>query len=143
MDMKEKMPLTPMTPVPTTSAAIPAEARRRGPSTADQDVESDDSRGPNAVDARAGEAETWFDTPAPSAEAVPGTRREPKMSAERVSVFYGDKQALKDVSIQIYEDLVTAFSGPSGCGKSTFLPCRNRMNDTIPSARVTGRIDLD
>jgi phosphate transport system ATP-binding protein len=69
--------------------------------------------------------------------------RAAKMRANDVSVFYGDKQALKDVSIQIYEDLVTAFIGPSGCGKSTFLRCLNRMNDTIPSARVTGRIELD
>ena len=69
--------------------------------------------------------------------------RESKMRAEDVSVFYGDKQALKDVSIDIYDDLVTAFIGPSGCGKSTFLRCLNRMNDTIPSARVTGLIELD
>jgi phosphate transport system ATP-binding protein len=69
--------------------------------------------------------------------------REPKMRANSVSVFYGDKQALNDVSIQVYDDLVTAFIGPSGCGKSTFLRCLNRMNDTIPSARVTGRIELD
>jgi phosphate transport system ATP-binding protein len=71
------------------------------------------------------------------------TDRDPKMSATDVSAFYGDKQALKDVSIRIHEDLVTAFIGPSGCGKSTFLRCLNRMNDTIPSARVTGRIELD
>src|SRR5205823_4706128 len=58
-------------------------------------------------------------------------------------VFYGEKQALKDVSIKIYDDLVTAFIGPSGCGKSTFLRCLNRMNDTISSARVNGRIELD
>ena len=69
--------------------------------------------------------------------------REAKMGANDVSVFYGDKQAIKNVSINIYDDLVTAFIGPSGCGKSTFLRCLNRMNDTIPSARVTGRIDLD
>jgi len=69
--------------------------------------------------------------------------REPKMSANGVSVFYGSKQALKDVSIRIYDDLVTAFIGPSGCGKSTSLRCLNRMNDTIPSAKVNGRIELD
>src|SRR6266576_446800 len=69
--------------------------------------------------------------------------RTPKMSARAIGVFYGDKQALKDVSIDIHEDRVTAFIGPSGCGKSTFLRCLNRMNDTIPSARVTGRIELD
>ena len=83
--------------------------------------------------------------PAASLEqsTLESTGREPKMRAHDVSVFYGDKQALKDVSIDIYDDLVTAFIGPSGCGKSTFLRCLNRMNDTIPSARVTGRIELD
>ncbi|MEO6582169.1 MAG: phosphate ABC transporter ATP-binding protein PstB [Sphingomicrobium sp.] len=65
------------------------------------------------------------------------------MRAQNVSVFYADKQALKDVSIDIHEDRVTAFIGPSGCGKSTFLRTLNRMNDTIPSARVTGHIELD
>ena len=79
-----------------------------------------------------------------SAEAVePPAGRIPKMSARGVSVFYADKQALKDVSIDIHEDRVTAFIGPSGCGKSTFLRCLNRMNDTIPSARVAGKIELD
>ncbi|MGH6729493.1 MAG: ATP-binding cassette domain-containing protein, partial [Sphingomicrobium sp.] len=65
------------------------------------------------------------------------------MSARDVSVFYGDKQALKGVGVDIHDDKVTAFIGPSGCGKSTFLRCLNRMNDTIPSARVTGKIELD
>src|SRR5688572_14377598 len=73
----------------------------------------------------------------------PESNREPKMCANAVSVFYGDKQAIKDVSIDIHDDRVTAFIGPSGCGKSTFLRCLNRMNDTIPAARVTGHIDLD
>jgi phosphate transport system ATP-binding protein len=67
----------------------------------------------------------------------------PKMSARGVGVFYGDKQALRDVNVDIHDDKVTAFIGPSGCGKSTFLRCLNRMNDTIPSARVVGDIDLD
>jgi phosphate transport system ATP-binding protein len=66
-----------------------------------------------------------------------------KMSARDVSVFYGDKQAVKDVSIDIDMDKVTAFIGPSGCGKSTFLRTLNRMNDTIAAARVTGEITLD
>ena len=65
------------------------------------------------------------------------------MRARDVSVFYGDKQALKYVSIDVHEDRVTAFIGPSGCGKSTFLRCLNRMNDTIPSASVRGLIELD
>ncbi|HET9356057.1 MAG TPA: phosphate ABC transporter ATP-binding protein PstB [Sphingomicrobium sp.] len=65
------------------------------------------------------------------------------MTARNIDVFYGDKQALKNVGIDIRDDKVTAFIGPSGCGKSTFLRCLNRMNDTIPSARVTGEITLD
>ena len=67
----------------------------------------------------------------------------PKMVARHVNVFYGQKQAIKDVSIDIGMDHVTAFIGPSGCGKSTFLRTLNRMNDTIPSARVEGDISLD
>ncbi len=66
-----------------------------------------------------------------------------KMTARDVDVFYGDKQAINSVSIDIFEEHVTAFIGPSGCGKSTFLRCLNRMNDTIDSARVTGRMELD
>ena len=60
-----------------------------------------------------------------------------------VSVFYGPKQALKGVSIDVAPAQVLAMIGPSGCGKSTFLRCLNRMNDTIPGARVTGSIVLD
>jgi len=66
-----------------------------------------------------------------------------KMTARHVNVYYGAKQALKDVSIDIGMENVTAFIGPSGCGKSTFLRCMNRMNDTIDSARVEGEIKLD
>jgi phosphate transport system ATP-binding protein len=66
-----------------------------------------------------------------------------KMSARDVSVFYGDKKAIDGVSIDIPTKYVTAFIGPSGCGKSTFLRTLNRMNDTIPSARVEGEITLD
>ena len=79
-----------------------------------------------------------------SAEAVDSpVTREPKMRASNVNVFYGEKQAIRDVSIDIHDDRVTAFIGPSGCGKSTLLRCLNRMNDTIASARVSGRIELD
>jgi phosphate transport system ATP-binding protein len=67
----------------------------------------------------------------------------PKMTARGVNVFYGDKQAIDDVSIDVYRDHVTAFIGPSGCGKSTFLRTLNRMNDTVAGARVTGDIRLD
>jgi phosphate transport system ATP-binding protein len=71
------------------------------------------------------------------------TNGQPKMSTRGVSVFYGDKKAIDDVSIDIPTDYVTAFIGPSGCGKSTFLRALNRMNDTIASARVEGEIRLD
>ena len=66
-----------------------------------------------------------------------------KIEARDVKVFYGDKQALHGVSLDIPDKAVTAFIGPSGCGKSTFLRCMNRMNDTIPSARMQGSIRMD
>ena len=71
------------------------------------------------------------------------TQDEIKISARGVQVFYGDKQAIKDVDVDIPDKTVTAFIGPSGCGKSTFLRCINRMNDTIDAARVEGVITLD
>jgi phosphate transport system ATP-binding protein len=67
----------------------------------------------------------------------------PKIFARDVSVFYGEKQALKSVSVEIPSQAVMAFIGPSGCGKSTFLRCFNRMNDTVEGARVEGKITLD
>ncbi len=69
--------------------------------------------------------------------------RPTRVKADGVKVFYGPKQALFDVSIDIPEKAVTAFIGPSGCGKSTFLRCINRMNDTIEGARIEGKISLD
>ena len=66
-----------------------------------------------------------------------------KITARNVQVYYGDRHALKDVSVDIGDRMVTAFIGPSGCGKSTFLRCLNRMNDTIPICRVTGEIKID
>jgi phosphate transport system ATP-binding protein len=75
---------------------------------------------------------------------MPGTDMpETKMTARDVKVFYGEKQAIKGVSIDVDMDNVTAFIGPSGCGKSTFLRTLNRMNDTVASARVEGTITLD
>ena len=68
---------------------------------------------------------------------------ETKIAASKVSVFYGDKQALFDVSIDIPARQVMAFIGPSGCGKSTFLRCINRMNDTIDICSVKGTIEID
>jgi phosphate transport system ATP-binding protein len=69
--------------------------------------------------------------------------REPYIIAEDVNVYYGDLHAIKDVTLEIGKQEVVALIGPSGCGKSTFLRCLNRMNDTIESARVSGRITLD
>jgi len=68
---------------------------------------------------------------------------DPVMTARNVCVTYGDKCAIRNVSIDIGRNQVLALIGPSGCGKSTFLRCLNRMNDTIPSARVEGTITLD
>ena len=68
---------------------------------------------------------------------------DPVFSCRDVSVFYGAKQALYGVTLDIARRQVLAAIGPSGCGKSTFLRCLNRMNDTIPGARVTGTITLD
>ncbi|NOZ32965.1 MAG: phosphate ABC transporter ATP-binding protein [Alphaproteobacteria bacterium] len=67
----------------------------------------------------------------------------PKMTVENVNVSYGDTQALFDVSLDIAPHQVTSLIGPSGCGKSTLLRCLNRMNDTIPQCRVSGRITMD
>ncbi|MCU0833423.1 MAG: phosphate ABC transporter ATP-binding protein PstB [Chromatiaceae bacterium] len=65
------------------------------------------------------------------------------MVCRDVNVYYGDKQAIKRVSLDIGKNEVVSMIGPSGCGKSTFLRCLNRMNDTIPGCRVTGLIALD
>ena len=76
-----------------------------------------------------------------SAGAAPASAT--KIHCVGVDAFYGEKQALFDISLDIPDRSVMAFIGPSGCGKSTFLRCINRMNDTIPGAKVTGRIEID
>jgi phosphate transport system ATP-binding protein len=76
-------------------------------------------------------------------EPVSNVVQNPKVIARGVNVFYGEKQALKNVDLDVPENAVTALIGPSGCGKTTFLRCINRMNDTIPTARVTGRLTID
>jgi phosphate transport system ATP-binding protein len=68
---------------------------------------------------------------------------DPIIAARNVNVYYGDKHAIRDVSLDIARNQVIAMIGPSGCGKSTFLRCLNRMNDTIETARVTGSITMD
>ncbi len=69
--------------------------------------------------------------------------RDTRISARNVNIYYGDKHAIKDLSIDIPDKAVSAFIGPSGCGKSTFLRAVNRMNDTIPSCRITGEVRMD
>lgn len=77
-------------------------------------------------------------------ETVGETRVDsPKMTTSNTNVFYGDKQAIFDVSLDFGKNSVVALIGPSGCGKSTFLRCLNRMNDTIPICRVEGSLKLD
>lgn len=67
----------------------------------------------------------------------------PRMECRDVNVYYGEKQAIRDISIDVGRNEVLAMIGPSGCGKSTFLRCLNRMNDTVASCRVEGLISLD
>ena len=139
--MKQQTPISATSPVPISSTAIAAEAAADQRSVMGGDEPAEPT----------GEVEVR--PPAsPSAPVIkvavdtglePVTDKMPKMQAHDVRVFYGDKEALKGVSIDIHEDRVTAFIGPSGCGKSTLLRCLNRMNDTIPTARVTGKISLD
>lgn len=67
----------------------------------------------------------------------------PKMTISNLNLFYGSKQALYAISLNIYENQVLALIGPSGCGKSTFLRCLNRMNDLVPGVAIEGSIALD
>src|SRR5256885_12120048 len=66
-----------------------------------------------------------------------------KIVVRGLDFYYGNTQALKNISIDIPERIVMAFIGPSGCGKSTFLRTLNRMNDTIPSTRAQGQVMID
>ncbi len=137
---QEKQPITTNSAVPFPSTAIAADAARD-----DAGIAKEDAAWTDRPEPAAGPAPITVETPSPEPQdtAEPAAGRTPKMRADRVSVFYGDKQALKDVSIEVHDDRVTAFIGPSGCGKSTFLRCLNRMNDTIAGARVAGQIELD
>jgi len=127
----EKQPILSNSAMPFPSTAVAREAAEQDPLAPDLKPEDQE-----VLASAAGE-------PHAAAQADPDAGSTPKMRAENVQVFYGEKQALKGVSIEVHEDKVTAFIGPSGCGKSTFLRCLNRMNDTIAGARVTGTITLD
>ena len=77
------------------------------------------------------------------AAALPAAASEAKLTVDALDLFYGAKQALHAVSLEIPERQVTAFIGPSGCGKSTLLRCFNRMNDLVGNVRTEGRVLLD
>jgi phosphate transport system ATP-binding protein len=77
------------------------------------------------------------------AAALPAAASAAKLTVEALNLFYGSKQALHEVSLEIPERQVTAFIGPSGCGKSTLLRCFNRMNDLVGGVSTTGRVLLD
>ncbi|MDY5000400.1 MAG: phosphate ABC transporter ATP-binding protein PstB [Lachnospiraceae bacterium] len=68
---------------------------------------------------------------------------EVKMSVKDLDLYYGQKQALKNINMDIHSNAITALIGPSGCGKSTFLKTLNRMNDLIDNVRITGQVTLD
>ncbi|MCD8168585.1 MAG: phosphate ABC transporter ATP-binding protein PstB [Clostridiales bacterium] len=66
-----------------------------------------------------------------------------KISTQDLNLYYGENHALKDVSLDLYENKITAFIGPSGCGKSTYLKTLNRMNDLVPGVKIEGSVRLD
>ncbi|TLZ74879.1 MAG: ATP-binding cassette domain-containing protein, partial [Methanobacteriota archaeon] len=66
-----------------------------------------------------------------------------KLAAEKVSAWYGPKKAIEDISLDFEEHATTAIIGPSGCGKSTLIRCLNRLHETVPKARVEGKVLLD
>ena len=68
---------------------------------------------------------------------------ETKISTTNLNLYYGSNHALKNVSLDIYENQITAFIGPSGCGKSTYLKTLNRMNDLVPNVKIEGTVLLD
>jgi len=127
MLMKEKTPLMTTTPVPTKSADVAADANRDDSSESGKPLNGEPSQlddpvasGPPLEESSNRRMTVALGVDADDeAEVDPGRR--PKMSATNISVFYGEKQALKGVSIEVHDDRVTAFIGPSGCGKSTLL----------------------
>ncbi len=82
-------------------------------------------------------------TVVPPARALPTEAPQTAIDVDRLSFFYGAKQALFDITAKLPAKLVTAFIGPSGCGKSTFLRTMNRMNDIVPGTRITGKLIVD
>ena len=89
------------------------------------------------------EASSFFRMDESVSVSVGETKASPKISVSGLDFFYGKSQALYDIALDIPDREVMAFIGPSGCGKSTFLRTLNRMNDTIPGARVEGSVLID
>src|SRR5438045_3874715 len=81
-------------------------------------------------------------TPAPAATAARQPANSALIEVQDLSLYYGANKALKNISVNIGEKVVTAFIGPSGCGKSTLLRCFNRMNDLIDNVRVEGAVKI-
>ena len=81
--------------------------------------------------------------PALTTERRQPSRGRPRLQADNLTAYFGAAAAVRDVSLDLRDREVTAIIGPSGCGKSTFLRCLNRMHETIPLARATGRVLLD
>ncbi len=77
------------------------------------------------------------------APSIIGTMKKFKIQTEKLNAWFGNNHVLKDLSINIKEDEVTAIIGPSGCGKSTFIRCLNRMHELVPGARSSGAVLLD
>jgi phosphate transport system ATP-binding protein len=90
-------------------------------------------------ESRRSEASAAAPVSVPSPPPAPA-RRETVFDVDNLSVSYGSALAVENVSLDVYENAITALIGPSGCGKSTFLRCLNRMNDFVPSARVDGKL---
>jgi len=84
-----------------------------------------------------------IETQIPSSQNIPTIEDKFKMIAENVTISYGDKPAVKDVTMKFKEKSVTALIGPSGCGKTTFLRCLNRMHDMTKNAKVEGKVMID
>ena len=80
---------------------------------------------------------------APAIEQRSAQRGRPRLQADNLSAWFGPTAAIRDVSLELRDREVTAIIGPSGCGKSTFLRCLNRLHETVPLARATGRVLLD
>ena len=98
----------------------------------------------NADDDRAAElADAGWNASEDPAAQPDAVRAQICFDVQDLSLFYGDKQALRDISLTIPRNRVTAFIGPSGCGKSTLLRCFNRMNDLIDDVQMTGEISLN